>query len=60
MEAKDMKTVKVTVKLEKPFHDAIQEYLKKYPYYEGIEDFILEATRKHMQNLAPLLRTAKS
>jgi hypothetical protein len=50
----------VTIKLEKPLHDIIQEYLKKYPYYEGIEDFIIEATRKHMQDLTPLLRTAKS
>lgn len=60
MEAKDMKTVKVTVKLEKPFYNAVQEHLKKNPGYEGIEDFAVEAMRRHMEHLLPVCSTAKS
>lgn len=54
-----MKTVKVTVELAKPMHDALQECLKQFPYYEGIEDFIVEAIRRHLENFIPTLLKQK-
>ena len=54
-----MKTVKVTVELAKPMHDAIQQCLKEFPYYEGAEDFIIEAVRRHLENFMPILQKPK-
>lgn len=44
-------TVKIEVNLSKPFHDDVSKFLSENPYYENIEDFIVEATRRHIQNL---------
>jgi hypothetical protein len=51
-----MPTVKITIELEKPLYDAICEYIKKYPYYEDAADFIVEGTRRHMENVYALVK----
>ncbi len=50
---------KINVEIPKPLHEAISEYVKTFPYYEGVEDFILEATRRHMEHLYPILQHNK-
>lgn len=51
-----MATVKVTVEFEKPLYDAVCDYVRKYRYYEGLGGFIVEAVRRHMENLYVLVK----
>jgi hypothetical protein len=42
-----MEYKEVTIKIPKPFYDALLTYLNKHPYYEDFQDFVLEALREH-------------
>jgi hypothetical protein len=55
-ETTEIEYQEVTLKIPKPFYDAMLRWLNKHPYYEDFEEFALEALREY--NLERIMQQA--